>query len=266
MRLDTSLSQSIVLVITLALCVVPPLAAGQSTSETTSAASLVDIRFSFKLDPRLAGPTYGGEQWVSPATFLGATAQDFVEVQAAGVDAGGRPITITPEWIAADPEMVKVSPTEGNRVTITVERAGESTIEVAAQGVSEELSIKAQMTPFPRLEIRQRPALGSATHAATAPQGLEAPDAWPLASQTERLSYALGMSLGNAARRQSITIDAALLAQGLEDALSGGETVLTERQAQAVLLMLRNDFRTRRPAAGAEQQRELATRDDAPAN
>src|SRR5439155_27115962 len=57
----------------------PPAAAAQS-----------GIRVTFKLDPRLSGPTYGGERWVSPQTYSGANAQDAVEARVFAVDDKGR--------------------------------------------------------------------------------------------------------------------------------------------------------------------------------
>jgi hypothetical protein len=110
----------------------------------TVPAALTGINVSFKLDPRLSGPTYGGERWVSPPTYTGASAQDTVEARAFGIGANGQPVNISPKWRAADPEMVDVSPGEGNAVKITVRRAGESSLEVASQGLSKKLSIKAE--------------------------------------------------------------------------------------------------------------------------
>jgi hypothetical protein len=60
------------------------------------------------------------------------------------VDATGRRTRITPQWVAADPGMVSVTPTEGSEVTITVLRAGESRVQVISHGVSRELTLKAE--------------------------------------------------------------------------------------------------------------------------
>src|SRR5574342_139624 len=66
-------------------------ARASETEGSAPAAALTRINVSFKLDPRLSGPTYGGERWVSPATYMGASAQDAVEVRARTVDARGAP-------------------------------------------------------------------------------------------------------------------------------------------------------------------------------
>ena len=108
-------------------------------------AVLMGITVFFKLDHRMSGPTYGGERWVSPPTFTFAQGgkQLTIEAKSQGVDAGGRPIDISPNWIPADPGMVAVTPGEGNEVKITVRRAGQSSLKVAIPGFSRELSIRA---------------------------------------------------------------------------------------------------------------------------
>jgi hypothetical protein len=109
-------------------------------------AAASDIKFSFKLDPRLAGGTYGGERWVSRPTYTGIGAQNIVEVRAKVFDAAGRPTNISPKWIPDNPAMVSVTPGDGMQVKITVQGAGESKLKVAAPGFSRELSIKATKT------------------------------------------------------------------------------------------------------------------------
>ncbi len=59
---------SVILLIALAS---PLFSAEKKAADTPTA-----IQVSFKLDPRLSGPTYGGERWISPPTYMGANAQD----------------------------------------------------------------------------------------------------------------------------------------------------------------------------------------------
>jgi FKBP-type peptidyl-prolyl cis-trans isomerase len=105
----------------------------------------VRLEISFKLDPRLVSGVYGGgERWVSPPTYVGATAQDTVEARVEGFRADGAPIRIQPRWIASDPEMVTVSPEEAEQVRILIKRAGESSVEILAGKISTRLIVKAK--------------------------------------------------------------------------------------------------------------------------
>src|SRR5437870_8152511 len=65
------------------------------------------------------------------------------------------------------------------------------------------------------MTMRWMMALGMALVAGSA----AAQDAPTLKSQKEKRSYALGMSLGNSLRKQSIELDSALVIQGLKDEL-----------------------------------------------
>lgn len=99
------------------------------------------IRVSFKLDERLTRGTYMGARWVSPATY--SATQGTVEARAEGLDAAGRELAVNPEWKAADPKMVKISPNQGRQVTITVLRPGKTSVDVAApRGFKQKLLIK----------------------------------------------------------------------------------------------------------------------------
>jgi len=108
------------------------------------------LAISFKMDPQLFGGTYGGERWVSGPTFnsgaqLGKEAT--VEAKVRGVDADGRTVPISPDWVPADPEMVVVSPVSGaelDHVRLTVKKIGESKLRVVSQGVSKELLVTAK--------------------------------------------------------------------------------------------------------------------------
>jgi FKBP-type peptidyl-prolyl cis-trans isomerase FklB len=130
------------------------------------AASTEGITVSYRLDPRVADPTHGGNRWISPPTYLGANAQDTVEALAQGVDAKGNPARIYPKWIASDQGMVSVSPNLGNQVKIVVKRAGESKLKVVAGSVSTELVVQARTTGrFVQVTITQPQARNTAAAA-----------------------------------------------------------------------------------------------------
>lgn len=59
----------------------------------------------------------------------------------------------------------------------------------------------------------------------------------------DKLSYALGMDLGNTLRKQAIKVDPTIFSQGLKDALSGDKTLLTEEEVRATVTQLQNEMR-----------------------
>ncbi len=60
-----------------------------------------------------------------------------------------------------------------------------------------------------------------------------------LKTEKEKLSYAMGMDMGNSFKRQSIDIDPDILARGMKDALSGGKVLLSDEE----LVAIKNNFR-----------------------
>lgn len=98
---------------------------------------------------------------MAPATFTSEPQtgqQTTVEARVEGVDARHQPATISPTWAAEDPDMVTVLPVEGNRVKITVKRAGRTRVSVAAQGVTKSLTVEAVPGPSAnglKIEITQ---------------------------------------------------------------------------------------------------------------
>jgi hypothetical protein len=87
--------------------------------------------------PRLTGNTYMGERWVSPPVYdIVSTGLSYsLPTKVEGRDANGLPVAISPDWIPADPAMVTVSPTLGSAVTITVQSPGETSLQIASEGI-----------------------------------------------------------------------------------------------------------------------------------
>jgi FKBP-type peptidyl-prolyl cis-trans isomerase FklB len=69
-------------------------------------------------------------------------------------------------------------------------------------------------------------------------------DAGPaLTTDKEKASYALGMNIGRGLTKQPVDIDAAVVARGLKDAMSGGKTLLTDEEAAAALAQLQDQVK-----------------------
>jgi FKBP-type peptidyl-prolyl cis-trans isomerase len=71
-----------------------------------------------------------------------------------------------------------------------------------------------------------------------------------LDSEKAKVSYALALSYVANLKRQSVEIDESVFAQGLKDALAGGQTLLTEEQVHAILVAYQTELR--------DKQREKA--------
>lgn len=117
----------------------------KQASQLVASSALTDIKVIFKLDSRLTRGMYLGDRWVSPPTFtqVGEGQDVTVDAIAQGFDAKGKAVKINPEWTSEDPEMVTVTPGQGDEVKITVQRAGQSTLKVVSSGISADLLIKA---------------------------------------------------------------------------------------------------------------------------
>jgi hypothetical protein len=86
----------------------------------------------FKLDPRLVSGVYGsaGDRWVSPPKYVkvGEGKTCAVEVKAISPPS----VSASPKWTAVDPDMVTITPSEGNLVRLLVQRSGQTHVRVTA--------------------------------------------------------------------------------------------------------------------------------------
>ncbi len=64
-----------------------------------------------------------------------------------------------------------------------------------------------------------------------------------LKSQKERISYALGLDLGNQLRKMSVDVDPEVFGRGFRDALSGSQTLLTQEQVRAAISELQAEMK-----------------------
>jgi FKBP-type peptidyl-prolyl cis-trans isomerase FklB len=74
-----------------------------------------------------------------------------------------------------------------------------------------------------------------------------------LTTDKDKQSYAMGMNLGLGLHRQGMTLDPALVARGMKDAMNGGKTVLTEDEARTVIQKLQGDVRQKMEAKSKEE-------------
>jgi FKBP-type peptidyl-prolyl cis-trans isomerase FklB len=81
-----------------------------------------------------------------------------------------------------------------------------------------------------------------------------------LKSPKEKISYIIGMDLGNNFRKQSVEVDPNSLVQGLKDALSGAKSRLTEQEVREVMTAFEKEMKVKqeemKKAAGEKNRKE----------
>ena len=63
--------------------------------------------------------------------------------------------------------------------------------------------------------------------------------------QKERMSYAIGMDIGNNLKRGAVELDLDVLASAMKDAMAGQPSKLTDQQKQEAIMMYRQEARTK---------------------
>jgi FKBP-type peptidyl-prolyl cis-trans isomerase FklB len=102
--------------------------------------------------------------------------------------------------------------------------------------------------PTPAAKTPQSPtakAPAAKTGAATAGKApaAKSQSATTLNTPKDKLSYAIGLNVGRSLQKDSIAVDPEILAQGVKDALSGGNTLLTDEEAKAAIVAIQADLR-----------------------
>jgi FKBP-type peptidyl-prolyl cis-trans isomerase len=93
-----------------------------------------------------------------------------------------------------------------------------------------------------------------------APQGAGAGAA--LTDLKQKASYGVGLNIGRSMKAQGLSLDADVLARGIKDGLSGGKTLLTDEQLDAVMQEFQKEVAAKQATAaqalGAKNQKEGA--------
>ena len=95
-----------------------------------------------------------------------------------------------------------------------------------------------------------KPSAPAAQSQSSSPAASPADAALP--TDKDKLSYAIGMNVGRGLHRDKIDVDPNLLLRGLKDAMGGGQTLMSDEQAQAVIVQLQNQLRQKMQAQQAE--------------
>lgn len=79
-----------------------------------------------------------------------------------------------------------------------------------------------------------------------------APAVITLKDEREKASYAVGLSMGNSLRSQSVDVNPDIVAQGLHDGFSGAKPLITEEEARTAMTQLQKNVRTQQEAKMAQ--------------
>ncbi len=69
-----------------------------------------------------------------------------------------------------------------------------------------------------------------------------------LKTEKDKLSYAIGMNIGNNLKRQSLELNPEIVAQGIWDSLSDGKTLITEQEYRDTMTAFENEMKQKQIA------------------
>lgn len=69
-----------------------------------------------------------------------------------------------------------------------------------------------------------------------------------LKTDKQKLSYALGMNMGNSLKQNAIEVDIETLVKGIKDTLAGGEMLMTEQDARETIMALQKELQAKQQA------------------
>jgi FKBP-type peptidyl-prolyl cis-trans isomerase len=95
------------------------------------------------------------------------------------------------------------------------------------------------------------PAPAAAQGDAAANSAVSAAEA--IKNDRDKLSYAIGASLGARLRRESVDVDVALVSRGIKDGLSSAGMLLSEQEIIVIVSALENEIQKKRMTAEAER-------------
>lgn len=78
-----------------------------------------------------------------------------------------------------------------------------------------------------------------------------------LKTKKDKMSYVIGLDLGNSFKKQELDVNADFVAKGIKDAVSGAKPLLSEQEIQEAFNELRNELVAKQMALRAKQQEEL---------
>ncbi len=77
-----------------------------------------------------------------------------------------------------------------------------------------------------------------------------------LKSQKDKMSYIIGMDIGNNLKTQSIDVEPNILAKGVKDALTGGKPLLTEQEIRETMTAFQNEMKVKQEVVARKNKEQ----------
>jgi FKBP-type peptidyl-prolyl cis-trans isomerase FklB len=77
-----------------------------------------------------------------------------------------------------------------------------------------------------------------------------------LKNQKDKMSYIIGMDIGNNLKKQSIDVEPNILAKGVKDALTGGKPLLTEQEIRETMTAFQNEMRVKQEVVAKKNKEQ----------
>src|ERR1019366_7935001 len=80
----------------------------------------------------------------------------------------------------------------------------------------------------------------------------KSPQVLTLKTQKDKISYAIGMNIGQSMKKDSLDLDPAIVSRGLNDALTGAKPLMTEDEAKSVMTEFRSEMMKKKQSAAQQ--------------
>ncbi len=77
-----------------------------------------------------------------------------------------------------------------------------------------------------------------------------------LKDQKDKISYIIGMDIGNNLKKQSMSVNPKILAKGIEDALAGAKPLLTEQEIQETMMAFQKEMMAKQAEVAKKNKTE----------
>ncbi len=77
-----------------------------------------------------------------------------------------------------------------------------------------------------------------------------------LKNQKDKMSYIIGMDIGNNLKKQSVDVEPNILAKGVKDALSGGKPLLSEQEIRETMTAFQNEMKVKQEAVAKKNKEQ----------